>query len=50
MSLPYDAKPSAMHEEFAMGAMHARVQEIEPYEPGGAEEKVGEDDPLTSHE
>lgn len=39
-----------MHEEFAMGAMDARVQEVEPYEPGGAEEKVRQDVSPTSYE
>lgn len=43
MSLSYDTKPTAMHEEFAMGSLDARVEEVEPYEPGGAEEKVGDD-------
>jgi hypothetical protein len=41
MSLSYDNKPSTMHEEFAMGSVSdARGEEIAPYEPGGAEEKV----------
>jgi hypothetical protein len=46
MSLSYDTKPTAMHEEYAMGSLDARVEEVEPYEPGGAEEKVSKNDRL----
>lgn len=40
MSLPYDNKPTTKHEEFAMDVLDAQAEEVAPYEPGGAEEKV----------
>ncbi|KAJ9119048.1 hypothetical protein QFC22_003539 [Naganishia vaughanmartiniae] len=41
MSLPYDNKPSTMHEEFVMDAMPTYANDsVAPYEPGGAEEKA----------
>jgi hypothetical protein len=42
MSVPYDNKPTTMHEEFAMDAIprYPAGDSVAPYEPGGAEEKV----------
>lgn len=45
MSLSYDTKPTTMHDEFAMDSISdARADEGAPYEPGGAEEKVCDDE------
>ena len=44
MPLSYDDnKPTTVHDEFALGsAQTRRGEEIAQYEPGGAEEKVGD--------
>lgn len=48
MSLSYDNKPSTAHDEFALGsASPVPGEQMAPYEPGGAEEKVG--DKVTHH-
>ena len=42
MSLSYDNKPSIAHDEFALGSASVGLgEQMAPYEPGGAEEKVG---------